>query len=373
MTTDTMSCVLYYLHLGIGSILALRDLLYNKNASTTVHSIVATHLFTDEGLVHDMQLAGEGSVEYVMCEMKRILLKEQVIEEVKEMWHKDLNKVDSTRCQKCKTLFFYEETTSSKTCRQCGLSVDVLENSHVSFAALSRYNRNARHVYAKHEHFFQTLLDMTCMSKRRVSLDVVNYCKAVLGRGKHITFQTVFKALQTGGYTRFYNIKYEIAARLRGGPEIVLSMRETEQLRGHYRRYDACFYEFQVAQRIGNRSCSGRLRLYWPVRFVMVEMFKLIDRHDLIKCVKPVSGPHRLARYIAHWKQLKVFVDKRKPIKRCVYEPKLTKLTHKKPRISYSQYRQQAQLRGHRLPFSLESMQPSSTSREPFSSSLMPS
>lgn len=309
-----------------------------------------------------------------MCEMKRMVLLDQVFAEVKEMWHADKTKVDSTRCQKCKTLFFYDETTSEKACRQCGLSVFVIENDHVTFNARSRYNRNAKHVYAKHEHFFQTLLDMTCMGKRKICLDVVNYCKAVLGRGKHITFEHVFKALQTGGYTRFYNIKYEISARLRGEPEIVLSMRETEQLRGHYRRYDACFYDFQVAHRIGNRSCSGRLRLYWPVRFIMVEMFKLIDRPDLIKCVKPVSGPHRLARYIEYWKELKVFVDKRKPIRRCTYKPKLTRLPRKKPRISYSQYRlqqaqQQPQGKSH-LPFSLASMQPSSSSVCPSSYSM---
>ena len=259
------------------------------------------------------------------------------------MWHADKTKVDSTRCQKCKTLFFYEESTSSKACRQCGLSIFVIKNDHVGFKERGNYNRNARHVYAKHEHFFQTLLDITCMGKRKICLDVVNYCKAVLGRGKHITFQMVFKTLQTGGYTRFYNIKYEISAMLRGGPEIVLSMRETEQLRGHYRRYDGCFYDFQVSRRIGNRSRSGRLRLYWPVRFIMVEMFKLIDRPDLVKCVKPVSGQQRLERYTEYWKELRVFVDKRKPIKRCTYRPVLTRLEHKKPRLTYSQYRQQQQ------------------------------
>lgn len=319
-----------------------------------------------------------GSVSYVVNEMKRILLCDQAIAEVKEMWNKDKNKVDSSRCRKCKTLYFYEETTSSNTCRQCGLSVFVIENSHASFHSRSRYNRNTRHVYAKHEHFFQTLLDMTCTGKRKVSLDVVQYCKAVLGRGKHITFEKVFKTLQSGGYTRFYNIKYEIAARLRGEPEIVLSMRETEKLRGQYRRYDACFYDFQVTNGIGNRSHSGRLRLYWPVRFIMVEMFKLIGRVDLVKSVKPISGTHRLARYTAYWKMLKGFVDKRKPMThKNKYQPVLMKLPSKKPRLTYSQYRHQEQQRRPPVPYhvrvsSLTSSRPAFSSKRP-SSYQMPS
>jgi len=333
----------------VGSILALRDLLALKNASITVQSIVATHLFTDEGLEEEMNSAGIGSVTYVICQMKRITLFEQVLSEVKELWHKDERKVDSTRCQRCKTLYFYEESTSSNTCRQCGLSVFVIENNLVSFHSRSRYNRNARHVYAKHEHFFQTLLDMTCTGKRKISLEIVQYCKAILGRGRHITFHKVFKALQAGGYTRFYNIKYEISARLRGEPEIVLSMRETEKLRGQYRRYDACFHEFQVAHRIGNRSHSGRLRLYWPVRFIMVEMLKLIDRPDLVHCVKKISGPKRLAGYKEYWKRLRVFVDHRKPIKRDTYRPVLIPLGRKTKRLTYSQYRQREQQRVPRV------------------------
>ena len=344
MTTDDMSCLyIYCFHIGVESILALRDILALKNASTTIQSIVATHLFTDEGLEDEMNATSVGSVTYVICEMKRIMLLEQVISEVKELWYKDEINVDSTRCQRCKTLYFYDESTSSNICRQCGLSVFVIENNLVSFHDRSRYNRNPRHVYAKHEHFFQTLLDMTCTGKRKISLEIVHYCKAILGRGKHITFHKVFKTLQAGGYTRFYNIKYEISARLRGGPEIVLSMRETEKLRGHYRRYDACFHDFQVANRIGNRSHSGRLRLYWPVRFIMVEMLKLIGRDDLVQSVKKISGPKRLARYKQYWERLRLFVDHRKPFKRDTYRPVLIPLGRKTKRLTYSQYRQQDQ------------------------------
>jgi len=342
--TDDMSCLyITAFYIGVRSILALRDLLALKNASTTIQSIVATHLFTDEGIEEEMNNEPVGSVAYVVCNMKRLMLLEQVIAEVKELWHKDETKIDSTRCQRCKTLYFYEESTSSNTCKQCGLSVFVIENNLVSFHARSRYNRNARHVYAKHEHFFQTLLDMTCTGKRKVSLEIVQYCKAMLGRGKHITFQMVFKTLQIAGYTAFYNIKYEIAARLRGEPEIVLSMRETEMLRGHYRRYDACFHDFQVANRIGNRSQSGRLRLYWPVRFIMVEMFRLIGRGDLVHCVKEISGPKRLANYKFYWTQLRRFVNHRKPISRDAYTPVLVPLGRKTQRLTYSQYRQQEQ------------------------------
>lgn len=297
-----------------------------------------------------MRMAGVGSVVYVMGEMKRMVLFAQTLAEVKEMWHKASNKVDSSRCQRCKTLYFYEQCTSSNTCRQCGHSVYVIENDLVSFHSISRYNRNAKHIYAKHEHFFQTLLDMTCMSRRKVSFEAVNYCKAVLGRGRHITFEMVFKTLQNGGYKRYYNLRYEISARLRGGPEIVLSTRETEKLRGHYRRYDSCFYEFQVAHRIGNRSQSGRLRLYWPVRFIMAEMFLLIDRRDLVECVKPISGRQRFLRYGEYWTRLRQFVNKRKPIAADTYRPKLTLLPFREKRQSYAEYRKAQGIMPRRVP-----------------------
>ena len=290
-----------------------------------------------------------GSVDYVICEMQRIMLKDQVFAEVKEMWGVKKTQVDSSRCPKCKVLYFYELDTSSNTCKQCGHRIFVLEHEHISWHARKRYNRNAKHIYAKKEHFFQTLLDVTCTGKRHVPSHIVHYCKAVLGRGMHITFQDVFDTLQSAEYKDYYNIKYEISARLRGVPEIVLTARETERIRGQYHRYDECFYDFQVEKNIGKRSRSGRLRLFWPVRFIMVEMLKLIGRDDLIESVKPIAGPGRNKKYRRYWYQLEQFVAKRRPIVHAREHPMvLTRIPCHKARLTYSEYL--AQQRGQPPP-----------------------
>jgi DNA-directed RNA polymerase subunit RPC12/RpoP len=270
-------------------------------------------MFTDEGLQQEIDNTVLGSVDYVLLQMKRQLFFEQVLREVHELWGKASSTVDSNRCGRCGVLFYYQQTTSSNVCPQCGQTVFVLENDLVSFHSRSRYNRNARHVYAKHEHFYQTLVDMTCTGRRKVDMDVVRYCSAVLGRGAHVTFDKVFNVLQIGGFKKSYCNRYEISARLRGRPEIVLTPRETELVRGHYARYDACFHDFQIANGIGNRTQSGRLRLFWPVRFVMAEMFKLIDRPDLVSSVRGIAGKKRFDSYAFYWKKLRTMVDHRRP------------------------------------------------------------
>ena len=264
------------------------------------------------------------------------MLLDQAKKEVHALWQKSPEKVDSNRCGRCGVLFYYEQSTSSNVCPQCGHSVFVLENNLVSFHSISRYNRNPRHVYAKKEHFFQTLLDMTCRGRRKVDQGVVRYCAAVLGRGPHVTFDSVFGVLQSAGFQRSYCNKYEIAARLRGRPEIVLSSRETELVRGHYIRYDSCFYDFQVDHNIGNRTRSGRLRLFWPVRFIMAEMFKLIDRPDLVASVRGISGKKRFTTYKYYWDKLERVVNHRRPIAASRPPPVLTRLPGRPQRVKYS-------------------------------------
>lgn len=310
--------------------------MFDLRASCAVRELVSAHLFTDQGIEQEIRETVPGTVNHALLEMKRALLAEQVIKEAKDLWGKKPEKVDSNRCGRCGVLFYYEQSTSSNICPQCGHVVFVLENQLVSFHSTSRYNRNPIHIYAKHEHFFQTLVDMTCMGRRKVDNRVVVYCAAVLGRGLHVTFDKVFDVLQAGGFQRSYCNKYEIAARLRGRPEIVLSSRETELVRCHYIRYDRCFYEFQVAHKIGNRTRSGRLRLFWPVRFIIAEMFKLIDRHDLVASVRKIAGKKRLTKYIRYWNELRKVVDRRAPF--AVSHPplKLTRLPRPMPRVKYS-------------------------------------
>jgi len=302
------------------------------------------HIFTDEGLVSEQLQTSEGQIEYTLIAMKRRMLFEQCQAEVKEISLSANPKVDSSRCPTCHSLFFYEADTSTNTCRQCGLSVFVIEHATQSWHERGNYNTNPKHYYAKKEHFQQTLLDMTCTGNRRVPVSVVTFCKAMLGRGDHITYKQVFVALQAGGYSRFYNSRYEVAARLRGRPEIILSPREIDKVRGNYHRYDVCFYDFQVEHSIGNRSRSRRLRLYWPVRFIMVEMFKLIDRHDLIKHVKGVAGRKRLKLYKQYWEKLRIMVDRRRPQQLREHTLTLTRLPRPQPRMTLQEYRALRQL-----------------------------
>jgi len=243
------------------------------------------------------------------------------------------------RCPDCDVLLYYEVSSATRTCVQCGRSKSVLVPSIQSFHERGNYNRNRRHIYQKKEHFFQTLLDMTCTGRRKASPSSVAFCRALLGRGRHITHKMVFKALQDGGYKGAYNSKYEIAARLRGRPEIVLTTRETEMLRGHYNRYDTCFHEFQVKHNIGNKTQSGRLRLFWPVRFIMSEMLKLVGREDLIVHVKCISSTKRRRLYARYWQGLRKMTDRRRPPARRT-KLILTKLPMPGKRVSYREYLQ---------------------------------
>ena len=278
-----------------------------------------------------------GCVEYVLLEMKRELLLEQATRESEELYGKKNKDVDVNRCSRCNILYYYDAVISSNICPRCGLTVFVIENDHREFSSRSRYNRPPKHKYKKQEHFFQTLLDVTCTGRRKVSLSVVNFCRCILGRGEHINFDDVYKVLQYGGYTAYYSWKYEIAAKLRGRPEIVLSSREHEKVRGEYMRYDRCFHDFQKHYKIGNKTTSGGYRLFWPVRFVMAKIFQQIDRSDLVVSLRIISGPKRLIEYEKYWGLLSAWVNKKEPIRgNRQYKMTLTALPFRPVRIKYS-------------------------------------
>lgn len=284
-----------------------------------------------------MGTVAHGSVDYVILEMKRAVLFEQAVNETRDLSVIQPKQVDKNRCGRCMIQYYYDSSSSSNVCPQCGVTVFVLENGHQTYNARSRYNRAPKHYYATHEHFFQTLLDVTCTSKRRLPIEVLRYCRCVLGRNPSITYEDTFEALQAGGYKQYYMLKYEIAAQLRGRPEIVLSIRETEQVRGHYRRYDRCFNDFQRHHKIGTRTISNRTRLYWPVRFIMAEIFKLIGRMDLLPYLRVIAGPKRMLLYVLYWDKLTVWVNRRTPLpERPSYRPTLTRIPIRPKRVRYS-------------------------------------
>lgn len=273
-------------------------------------------------IIEDTGVVEHGSVAFLFLEMKLSTLLDHAIADLRSVWHvRDQVKAQKQiwasemvhRCKECNVecIVFAEDSCAS--CPQCGLSRQIVLEDTSGYRDMSCYNTNPRHTYAKKEHFFQTLLDISCMGRRHIPPDVFNYCQSVLGRGMHITYRDVFRALQIGGYSKYYCIKYNIAAGLRGRPEVDLTLRESEQIRGHYMRYDRHFHEFQLKYKLGKRGSSGRLRLYWPVRFIIIEMFKLIGRHDLVSCVKPVVGRDKANGYEHYWHLLKYYVEQRNP------------------------------------------------------------
>lgn len=301
--------------IGVKTIKGLHFSLIRAGSESCLIDIVANHLFTDDGFVYEQHKVHRGSVEYAFLEMKRELLLKQATDDVRNFRGVDRSKIDVNRCSYCHVQYYFDARTSENVCPQCGITVFVLETEHREFNSRSRYNRPGKHKYRKREHFFQTLLDVTCTGRRNIAFPIVNYCRCVLGRGSHITFLDVYRALQEGGYRAFYPLKYEIAAHLRGRPEITLSCREMERVRGEYIRYDRCFHDFQKHHKIGNRTMSGGLRLFWPVRYVMARIFELIDRGDLLVSLRKISGQARKVMYDKYWRKLERWVNKREPLK----------------------------------------------------------
>ncbi len=291
----------------------IRNHLRHHNMPRPILDLIDTHVFADEYHRAQLDQLSPTSVDRMFVEMKRALLLDQAKKELRELASSTTAVVAKDRCNRCDITYYYDLETSTNVCPQCGTSMFVLENNLIDFNSLSRYNRNNVHNYAHREHFFQTLCDVTCTGDRTIPDEVMRHCAATLGRGPHVTFADVFDTLQRAGYARYYSSKYYISACLRGSSEVNLTRRELEMVRGHYNRYDRQFSEFQRAYKLGKRTIRGKWRLYWPVRFIMAEMFKLIGRHDLVSRLRGVSSPRREKRYREHWAQLRAWVEKTAP------------------------------------------------------------
>jgi hypothetical protein len=292
-------------------------------------------MLLEEDIVSDRLRTETGSVEYAMLEMKHILFVEQSMKDIRERiaeFRENKPARKENTCDECGACQIYDADSSSMVCPRCGVSVFRIYNEIGDSTYYSNYNRNPKHHYRPREHFCQTLLDMTCTSRRKIPLVIVRYCRTMLGRGPSISSADVFSVLQSGGYKTHYASKYEIAAMLRGAPEIVLTPRETEIIRGHYNRYDRCFGDFQRLHGIGKRTIARRTRIYWPVRYVMGKMFLLVGRDDLMKFIRPIVNKMRLALYEKWWPQLDVYVERLLPNPFNPIGKSVTKYQHKRPK-----------------------------------------
>lgn len=278
--------------------------------------VLGGYMLLEADILSDLTRAEKGSVEYATIEMKRLMFIQESMEDVNRRLAdngKHKSRMDDNKCDECGANRVYDQDSSSNICPRCGVSVFQIYNDVQDATHFSNYNRNPKHYYRPREHFFQTLLDMTCRSRRKVPIAVVRYCRTVLGKSPTISSADVYSALQSGGYKQHYASKYEIAAMLRGCPEIVLTPMETDLVRGHYNRYDRCFSDFQRTNAIGKRTISRRTRVFWPVRYVMGKMFVLIGRDDLLAFIRPIVSKKRQETYDKWWMKLEEYVERLLP------------------------------------------------------------
>lgn len=294
----------------------LQFLISNKYAGCYT-DMVQNHIIKDVDLVREMTQLHPSSVDHMFNDMKRQLLITQCKNEIKSMRQTNTVTTDRSLCSRCNIFYFYDPYAGANVCPQCGITIQAFGTDETyNVTNKSRFNINPVHHYVPSEHFYQTLLDITCTSRRKVPKHVMTFCQCVLGQGEHVTNEKVFNVLQIGGYSRYYASKYEIAARLRGTPEIILSGRETELVRMHYKRYARHMNTFQREHNLGTTSKQGKRRVFWPVRFIVSEMFKLIDRTDLIRHLRGVASKSRAAAYRKYWDLLRVWVDHTEPTSR---------------------------------------------------------
>lgn len=265
----------------------------------------------DLSLRIDMEVFETGSTDWCMCEMKRHLLLRQCKKECIEHYYKA--PTHSDRCSSCNLVYFIDHATSTHVCKGCGYSVDILRDDVLDYSTMGRFNGNRRHHYDPTEHFKQTLHDFAGTGARRVPVHILSYCRAVLGRGKHITSTNVYDVLRMGGYRAYYLCKYEITSRLRGTPEFELTSHEIEMMLTVYKRYRSEFVPFQQAHYIGTYSKKGKPRLYWPMRYILKRISEEIKRDDLKVFIKGVCDKEKLKLYDFYWDKLKQFVDSTRP------------------------------------------------------------
>jgi len=278
--------------------------LKKHKAPTHILDAIATHRFTEDIYVQQLKELPPNSVDRIFADMRRVLLLEQVRKELKELVKTSPEQMRNDRCTRCGVVYYYDEANSEDVCPGCGVAIFRLENRFIDYNTRKNYNRNARHHYACREHFFQTLLDVTCTGSRNVPDNVMRFCKASLGYGSHVTFQKVFESLRSGGYSAHYPSIHFIAARLRGRAEIILTGPEMRKIRDNHLRYDRYIPDFLEENNLTNKTRRGKRRMYWPFRFIMAEMFKMIGRGDLVVFLRGIASKKREANYRLWWDRL---------------------------------------------------------------------
>ena len=260
-----------------------------------------------------MEAVPVGSTSWCMLKMKQLEVFYQCKRECKK--YRTVAPTHSNYCSHCNILFHINYLESTKVCTSCGLSVQILLDDVYDYSTRDRYNGNRRHHYDPKEHFSQTLCDFTCTGLRSVPVNVMSYCRTVMGKGLHVTSANVFAVLQMGGFRSYYQHKYEITNRLRGKPEFKVTSREVQSMRDVYNRYRREMIPFQQSHYIGTSSKNGKLRIYWPMRYILSKICEEIGRGDLKQFIRGIRDQSKLKKYNLYWDKLKRSVDSSRPMR----------------------------------------------------------
>lgn len=252
------------------------------------------------GIQVDKNNAGVGSPAWCFYQMDHIKLINQCKQSVIELLKK-VSVCNVNTCQSCGGIDFVVDTKRCHTiCTQCGLT-GMYDADVTTRSDKTTYNRPCRHHYTALEHFSQTLCDFARIGDRTTPPDVFQFVYTVLGTGDSVTSARVFETLRLNKYRAYYQHKYTIASQLRDTPEYRVEGNDVYELRRLYRLIHLRIYNFQERHNIGKRNKRGKLRIYWPMRYILARLCELINRPDLVPFIRGISGKERLDVYNQFW------------------------------------------------------------------------
>lgn len=298
-----------YVYIGCKTLNSLLQYIKTYNHSAT--QLVQKYIDEEFYIRFRMEEEQVGSSKWCLLEMKRLTLLSECKEEIKEFGNNI--HLSPLHCPTCKLSLYYDSVNADNVCQTCGYTIRDTSQEHFTFNDFTNYNKNSAHHYSFKEHFSQTLVDFTNIGNRVVPSNVMNICRVALGTGLHVSSSSVFNVLQQHKLCKYYQYKYEIANRLRGKREIVISSSEIQLLRDSFNRLDNEFLYFQDMEQIGTCSKRGKRRMFWPLRFILSRLCEEIGREDLTAFIRPIVCKERFKKYMFYWDKFMIYVNKKYP------------------------------------------------------------
>ena len=272
-------------------------------------NVVDSFHFQFDTIVEKQNLLEIGCTLWCFYEMERITLlddckRECILKKKQQQKKEDL-------CTTCKIPLYNNMKEAHKVCKTCGKTYN-LNSEFTTINEKTNYTwQRMRHHYDHREHFAQTINDFTNIGNRNVPPEVMKYCMVVLGRGLHVTSSDVYNVLKSNGYRSYYQYKYEIANYLRGKPEFIVTSLEITKMKTMFQRYSKDIIPFQ--RNVLKLNSQKKMRILWPMRFILAEICKEIEREDLIKYIRKISCKKRYEYYLKTWQLFVQYVDDRYP------------------------------------------------------------